>query len=184
MKILPATYGMVCLFSSIILSCNTPSSRSPDRSPDQIGPQVLRFSPTVAAKSIIPERVAVTHRAFYHKTRQQLAANLRDSSFLKRNFDLPEGEAFTRDALLMLLSNPRARFVRAYLGNKNGQVKLILVPVDARGNDILNPLLNESGRPINYDSLQLRNTRFFDFSGQTVESDMRCPLGCSSYRLL
>ncbi len=134
-------------------------------------------------KSIIPERVAVTHRAFYHKTRQQLAANLRDSSFLKRSFDLPEGEAFTRDALLMLLSNPRARFVRAYLGNKNGQVKLILVPVDARGNDILNPLLNESGRPINYDSLQLRNTRFFDFSGQTVESDMRCPLGCSSYLL-
>jgi len=91
MKIVPVAYRMVCVFSSIILSCNTPSNQSPD----QIGPQVLRFSPTVAAKSIIPERVAVTHRAFYHKTRQQLAANLRDSTFLKRSFDLPEGEAFS-----------------------------------------------------------------------------------------
>lgn len=127
---------------------------------------MLRFDPTVAAKSIVPERVAVAHRAFYHKTRQQLAANLRDSAFLKRSFDLPEGEAFTRDALLMLLSNPRARFVRAYLGNKNGEVKLILVPVDARGSDILKPLLNESGKPINYDSLQPRDTRFFEFGGQ------------------
>jgi len=44
----------------------------------------------------------------------------------------------------MLLSNPSARFVRVYLGNKDGKLKLILVAVDARGNYIPKSMLLES----------------------------------------
>ena len=66
-----------------------------------------------------------------------------DTSYLGKNFNLPNAETFTRDAIILLLNQTGADGVKVYYGRDNaGVVRLVLLPVDKNGRDIQAILIN------------------------------------------
>lgn len=103
-------------------------------------------------------------------TRGKIALNrqLKDTSYLDKHFNMPVAEAFNRDAIAALLNQKGAKGVRIYLGqDTSGQVRLVLVAVNKRGNDVVGS-----------------NGRIMKFTGNAkeaiaLESGQRCPTLCS-----
>ncbi|MBS1598922.1 MAG: hypothetical protein JST75_11920 [Bacteroidetes bacterium] len=96
--------------------------------------------------------------------------------------DFGRAEAFNRDAIIVLLNqkdslgNPAAG-VRVYYGVDEGdRVKLILVPYDSKGNDIIHTLVKESAVKIP----GISNANAFWDGGQAIDNGQRCPTVCSS----
>ena len=70
-----------------------------------------------------------------------LPGAIKDSGFLERNFNLPIAETFNRDAIIALLNADGADGVRVYFGtDEKGLVRLVLMPVDKEGKDIVTRL--------------------------------------------
>jgi hypothetical protein len=103
-------------------------------------------------------------------TRGKIALDrqLKDTTYLDKNFNMPVAEAFNRDAIAALLNQKGAKGVRIYLGqDQKGLVRLVLVAVDDRGSDIVGS-----------------NGRIMKFAGNSqgaiaLESGQRCPTLCS-----
>jgi len=96
--------------------------------------------------------------------------------------NLGEAEAFNRDAVAVLLNqkdaqgNPAAG-VRVYYGvDRQGQVRLVLVPYDSKGNDIIGQLIGNKSVSIP----GISSAQAFDSPGQTVENGQRCPVVCDN----
>jgi hypothetical protein len=90
-----------------------------------------------AAESVISIDTAKQYQANFIRTRDSLRRLLRDTSFLRQNFNLPNAEFFTRDAIILLLNQTGADGVRIYYGKDNtGVTRLVLLPVDKNGKDI------------------------------------------------
>jgi hypothetical protein len=88
-----------------------------------------------------------------------LARQLKSADFLEKKFDLPIAEKFNRDAIAALLNHKGAKGIRIYFGQDDkGLIKMVLVAVDAQGNDI----------PGNGTEL-----------GYALDASLRCPTLCS-----
>ena len=127
---------------------------------------------------IISLKQADAYRSDFGKTKEALRGQIRDSSFLDKQFDLPIAEMFNRDAIALLLNQEGADGIRIYLGHDaNGKIRLVLLPVDKNGKDIRRKLLDgltqkAAAQPIN------PGTGDDDGDGEAVEVGQRCPDLC------
>ena len=96
-----------------------------------------------AAQSVISIDTAKQYQANFINTRETLGKLIGDTNFLRQNFNLPNAESFTRDAIILLLNQTGADGIRVYYGKDNaGVVRLVLLPVDKNGKDIQAVLIN------------------------------------------
>ena len=83
---------------------------------------------------------------------------------------MPNGEAFSKDAILLLLSQKEATGIRVYYGkDSKGVVRLVLLPVRNDGSVIYNKLIT-SGQPAP-DSV----SRALSSTAEAVETGQTCP---------
>jgi len=96
--------------------------------------------------------------------------------------DFGWAESFNRDAIAVLLnqkdsSGNEAAGVRIYYGyDEGGRVRLILVPYDKNGNDIIHQLIVEKTTKIP----GISEAKAYWGNGQTIENGQRCPTICSN----
>jgi hypothetical protein len=103
----------------------------------------IPFDERRAEQSVIPIDTAKSYQANFISTRETLRKLLADTNFLNRNFNLPNAETFTRDAIILLLNQTGADGIKMYYGKDNaGVVRLVLLPVDKNGRDIQNVLID------------------------------------------
>jgi hypothetical protein len=143
-------------------------------------PQVstnIPFNEDSARSHILPIRQAVAYTQGFR--------TVRDSSFkglsLKEAFG--QAEAFNRDAIAVLLnqqdvSGGKAAGVRIYYGydQQKKQIRMILVPYDSKGNDIINELVGNKVVSIP----GISSAKAFTGNGQTIEEGQRCPVVCDN----
>ncbi len=140
----PAGVIAIILLLTSIISCNNIRNR------DVNG---LAFDTSRAARFIIPISEAIALQDSFITTRSELSKLTRDTTFLTKNFNLPNAETFTKDALLLLLSQKNADGIRFYYGkDSNGVVRLVLLPVTKDGKDIYTKLITSSRNQLNIDS--------------------------------
>jgi hypothetical protein len=129
-------------------------------------------------RHILPIAEAVEYTAHFRTVRDTF---YKQHPPLGNAMNMGQAEAFNRDAIAILLnqkdaSGNDAAGVRIYYGlDKNGLVKMILVPYDSRGNDIINKLVGE--KAVSVPGLSSANA--FGSDGQTIEVGQRCPTICS-----
>ena len=103
----------------------------------------IPFDERRAEQSVIPIDTAKSYQANFISTRDTLRKLLGDTNFLSKNFNLPNAETFTRDAIILLLNQTGADGIKIYYGKDNaGVVRLVLLPVDKNGRDIQNVLID------------------------------------------
>jgi hypothetical protein len=140
--------------------------------------------PPINEDSVKPHVISITEAA-------QLTANFRNTvdTFNKKcppfkdSLKFGYSEAFNSDSYRLLLkqkdsSGRKAAGIRIYYGlDKNGQVKMVLVPYDSSGNDILNHLISVDGKPVPGVS-QAHTESLTVSSAQAVEQGQLCPTYC------
>jgi hypothetical protein len=123
---------------------------------------------------IIPIKTADSYRETFGKTKSALYGQIKDSSFLDREFDMPVAEMFNRDAIALLLNQEGADGIRIYFGRDDkGQVRLVLLPVDKNGKDIRRKLLDGA-----ITQKAAAAPPDDDQDGEAVEVGQRCPTIC------
>ncbi len=124
-----------------------------------------------AAEQVIPVEQGIAYQNRFISARTELAGLLKDSTFLARKFNLANAESFNRDAIGLLLNQSGADGIKIYFGSdEKGQVKLVLVPVDKNGKDIITGLLSNTALHIPGISSAQAQT-----GGKVVENGQVCP---------
>jgi hypothetical protein len=128
---------------------------------------------------ILPIEAAVGYTKNFRIVKDSFSRQLPN---FESSLNLGLAEAFNRDAIAVLLNqkdaqgNPAAG-VRIYYGlDRKGQVRMVLVPYDSRGNDIINQLIGN--KSANIPGIPSANA--FAAAGQTVEEGQRCPTLCDN----
>ncbi|MBE9583366.1 hypothetical protein IM792_02800 [Mucilaginibacter sp. JRF] len=152
--------AFLCLaFSATLMftGCNTPT---PDSG-------TIPYDERNASKHVISVRKAAQLTAGYRLGKMKLIRQLGGSDYLDQNFNLPDAELFNRDAIALLLNQKGTKGVRIYLGQDDkGLIRLVLVGVDDKGNDITN---SEGSTPDGAVK-----------SAMVLEAGQRCPTMCSA----
>ena len=127
---------------------------------------------------IIPISQAIQYtaefRAALDSDRRLKPDALKATTFLR-------AEEFPSDLFYALLAEKndkqgKARGIRIYLGkDADGQVKMVLVPVDSLGNDMLGQIIDLKGKPLpgKAHALSLQAD-----GGQAGEEGQQCPAAC------
>jgi hypothetical protein len=122
---------------------------------------------------VIPIKMADSYRETFGRTKTALYGQIKDSSFLDREFDMPVAEMFNRDAIALLLNQEGADGIRIYFGRDDkGQVRLVLLPVDKNGKDIRKKLI-DGGL-----TQKAAAAPPDDQDAEAVEVGQRCPTIC------
>jgi hypothetical protein len=130
-----------------------------------------------AKKHLISLTLADSYRNDFGKTKEALRSQVKDSSFLNKEFDMPIAEMFNRDAIALLLNQPGADGIRIYLGrDAKGKVRMVLLPVDKNGKDIRRKLLDALTQKAAAQPLDPGDGG--DGDGGAVEVGQRCPDLC------
>ncbi len=93
-------------------------------------------------------------------------------------------ESFPTDVFRELLrqSNDKqgkAMGIRIYYGRDNaGMIRLVMVPYDSLGNDIINHMVDINGKPVNGSSAPQVEALTVTSGGQTMQDGIRCPTVC------
>jgi len=67
--------------------------------------------------------------------------------------------------------------IRIYYGRDNaGLVRMILVPYDSSGNDIINHIIDLNGKPVSGEKVEALSVS----GGQTIQDGQRCPTVCDN----
>lgn len=128
-----------------------------------------------AKAHIIQMNEAARYTNAFNAAKQQLAAQLRDSSYLDREFNLPVCELFNKDAISALLNKKGTTGVRIYLGlNEKKEVCFVIVPVRGEGKDINEKMFADAGFAIPGISRAMAQ----DAGGEALERGIRCPHMC------
>lgn len=91
-----------------------------------------------AKEQLIPIDQANEYQKKFIASHEELAKLITDSSFLKKQFNLPDGETFNRDMIGHLLNQDGTDGIRIYYGeDEKGQIRLVLLPVDKEGKAII-----------------------------------------------
>lgn len=164
--------GMILLVSVLLYSCNDHNFNQPGNTGE------IKFDTAVAARSVIPISQAIAFQQSFINTRTELSKLTRDTTFLTKNFNLPNGEAFSKDALLLLLSQKDADAVRVYYGkDSKGVVRLVLLPITKDGKVIYNKLITSSSTnpPRDTTKTALKSNAVNDSDAEAVETGQTCP---------
>ena len=128
---------------------------------------------------ILPIAEAIQYTKQFKATRDSFYRQLPG---LENAMNFGQAEAFNKDALAVLLnqkdaSGTQAAGVRIYYGiDKSGLVRMVLVPYDSKGNDIINQLIGN--KAVSIPGISSANA-YWD-NGQTIENGQRCPPLCGN----
>jgi hypothetical protein len=126
---------------------------------------------------IIPIETGAAFTENFRSGLVELRRQTKDSGFLQKNFNLPNAEQFNRDAIAALLNAPGAKGIRIYLGRDGkGLIRMVLVPTDAKNNDIITTLL--TSEQVMIPGISSANA-LPPQTGDAIESGQRCPTLCS-----
>jgi len=129
--------------------------------------QEIEYNPDSAKVHIIPFTEAAKLITDFNRGKIELGRQLKDTAYLSKSFNMPVAEKFNRDAIAQLLNEKGATGLRIYLGRDSGLVKLVLVAVDDKGNDITG----------NFGKIMKFTTAATD--PVAMEAGQRCPTLCS-----
>lgn len=88
---------------------------------------------------------------------------------------MPDAESFNRHAIALLLNQEGAEGIRIYVGHdEKGQTRLVLLPVDKNGKNIVRNLLGGTQAYIP----GVKSAKAFDEDGPALENGQRCPSIC------
>ena len=136
--------------------------------------QQIPYNKEKAQVHVIPANVAAALTAGFRKGQVELGRQLKDTAYLSKSFSMPLAESFNRDAIALLLNQKGAKGVRIYLGQDGkGLIRMVLVAVDERNNDIV----GKNGKVMKFTSQDDSGTD--DGSGVILEAGQRCPTLCS-----
>ena len=138
-----------------------------------------------------PSDTAVAHHAISIEVARQLTADWRASidSFNKKcpgfkdSMQFGHAEAFPTDVFVKLLREHNekqgwAKGIRIYFGRgPGGEIKLVLVPYDKDGNDMIDHLVDINGNPAP-GTKPIKTEALRTTDGQAIEEGQRCPPGC------
>ncbi|MBL4676483.1 MAG: hypothetical protein JKY70_09815 [Mucilaginibacter sp.] len=156
------TICLALLFLTLLTACQNQSS----------GNHEIPYDRTNASKHIISVRNAAELTAGYREGKSKLIRQLGGADYLDKNFNLPDAELFNRDAIAQLLNQKGAKGMRIYLGqDKKGLVRLVLVAVDEKGDDIT----SKDGQ-----ASDVVNPAASVASAVVLEAGQRCPTMCSA----
>lgn len=97
----------------------------------------IPYNKDSAQVHFIPIGEATMLTSNFKQGKMELSRQLKNPTYLNSSFNLPLAEKFNRDAIAALLNQDGTKGIRIYLGqDKEGQVKMVIVGVDERGNDI------------------------------------------------
>ncbi len=131
---------------------------------------------TRAIEHVIPIEEARSLRQGFLAGRKELQSKL-PGNYLDSAFNIPDGETFNRHAIAAILNAKGATGLRIYLGkDQKGQVRMVLLPVDSSGTDILTTLVSRD-KAINVPGIQPAKAVTQE---QAMESGQRCPPLCKS----
>ncbi|MBC7850663.1 MAG: hypothetical protein H7Y31_13055 [Chitinophagaceae bacterium] len=126
-----------------------------------------------ARTQVIPVSQGIRYQDSFTSARAQLRRLVTDSNFLGRKFNLPNAETFNRDAIALLLNVDSADGIRVYLAeDEKGLLKMVLVPVDKNGKDIITQLIGNN-TAVRIPGISSAYARPGD--GQVVENGQVCP---------
>jgi hypothetical protein len=163
--------NFLCFFSAAVLlaaltQC-TPSH------PDQ---GEIPVDKARAIEHVIPIEEARALRQGFLAGRKELQSKL-PGNYLDSAFNIPEGETFNRHAIAAILNAKGAEGLRIYMGkDEKGQVRMVLLPVDSSGTDILTTLVSRE-RAANVPGVQPAKATA---PVQAMESGQRCPPLCKA----
>ena len=130
---------------------------------------------------IIPAGLA---REYTRNFRASIDSFNKNCTNFKDSMQFGHAEEFPADVFYAMLATHsdkqgNAKGIRIYYGRgPNGEIKMILVPVDSLGNDIIGRIVDLNGKPTpgtaHVESLTT------DGDGQTVEQGQRCPPLCTT----
>jgi hypothetical protein len=130
-----------------------------------------------AAQHIISTATAETYIKSFSVAKKELMRVAATDSFMTRDFQLPIGESFNRDAIAALLNADGAVGIRIYLGrDDSGLVRLVLMPVNKDGEDIHTQLVKLPAPTTGGQT----TTRSYSVESQAVDIGQRCPTQCDS----
>jgi hypothetical protein len=156
----------VPLFLLLLLTQCTPPSRD----------FKIPLDPVKASRHVISIKEAEELKNGFQQAKKELRRRL-PGNYLDSAFNLPDAEMFNRDAIAALLNAKGAQNLRIYLGrDEKGQVRLVLLPADANGNDILTTLV-PGERAVSVPGISSAYARA---GAQAMESGQRCPPMCKS----
>lgn len=162
-KFLPA--AAIILFFSLMVLPGCRQNQNGGNTDD-----TFNFDSATAAKSVIPIAEAVTLQQSFLSTFGEVKKLIRDTGYLSKNFNVPNGEAFSKDAILLLLSQKEAAGIRVYYGkDAKGVVRLVLLPVRKDGSVIYKKLIT-GGKPVP-DSV----SSALSSAAEAVETGQTCP---------
>lgn len=99
----------------------------------------------LAKAHVISMDEAAGYTRAFANAKTQLALQLKDSSYLSREFNLPVCEMFNKDAIAALLNKEGATGIRIYLGlNEKREVCFVIVPTTNEGKDIRGKLVADN----------------------------------------
>ncbi|HTI92638.1 MAG TPA: hypothetical protein VL727_18710 [Puia sp.] len=138
-----------------------------------------------------PNDTTIEHHAISIDLARQLAASFRASidSFnkscpnFKDSMQFGHAESFPTDVFVKLLREHNekqgsAKGIRIYFGRgPGGEIKLILVPYDKNGNDMIDHLVDINGNPAP-GTTPIKTEELKSGVGQVVEQGQRCPTVC------
>lgn len=129
---------------------------------------------------VIPISLAIQYTKGFQA---ELDSNYRLSRKAIDSLRFSHGEEFPSDVFYSLLAqtNPKqgnAKGIRIYFGRgTDGQFKLVMVPVDSLGNDMINHLVDLKGKPVpgtaHVEALTVSG-------GQAIEAGQQCPTICDT----
>lgn len=148
----------------ILWSCRKPSGK-------------ISFDERRASVHVRPYDLLRSYIDSFAAEKRNLMQYPNDTAFLNH---MAVAEAFNRDAIIALLNAPDAQGIRIYYGKKrDGNISLVLLPIDSKGNDIKTQLINTDERAaINIPGISSANARY-TVVAQGVEDGQRCPDMCS-----
>lgn len=130
-----------------------------------------------ARLQVIPINQARNYTQGFLMALSDLKKQVRDSSFVDKSFNVPYAEMFNRDAIASLLNVEGADGVRIYLGRDSlGQVRMVLLPVDKNGRNIIGPLVNRD--VVTIPGISSARAQDDGSGGEAIENGQRCPTMC------
>ena len=151
----------------------------------------IPFDPKNASQHVRPYKLLRSYIDSFRIERTRLYERVEDRAYIDTSFDLADAELFNRDAIIALLNAPGATGIRAYFGKKatrdstNGNIVLVLLPVDAQGNDIKTRLVvNDRTTALRIPGISTAQAspgggRPAPDDAEGVEDGQRCPTVCS-----
>jgi hypothetical protein len=132
-----------------------------------------------ASQQVIPIEQAKAFQNRFIETHRELTQRMGGdtSGFMKTKFVLSHGESFNRDMIALLLNQKGADGIRIYLGqDEKGEVRLVLLPIDKDGKDIITTLIANS-TALKIPGISQSNAGTGGQAGETGQNCYPCTIG-------